>query len=82
MSKENHLKSRDECLSEGPHSTLERRFITEFLQEKGYKLEDLQKLPEQEAKKLMRGACQYASLKLAEVESRAIFREQIRGPTT
>jgi hypothetical protein len=82
MSIEHNSKSIDECFSEGPQSALERCFIIEYLQEKGYTLEDLAKLPKEEAKKLMRGACQYASLKLAEVESRAVFREQIRGPTT
>jgi hypothetical protein len=72
----------DQCLSEGPQSALERRFIKEFLLGKGYRPADLSKLPEGEAKQLMRDACKYASLKLAEVESRAQFREDIRGPTS
>ena len=72
----------DQCLSEGPQSALEIRFIKEYLLEKGYRLADLQKLPEAEAKQLMSDACKYASLKLAEVESRAQFREDIRGPSS
>lgn len=81
MSPKNISKSVEECLSEGPQSALERRFLREYLHEKGYRMEDLSKLPAEEAKKLMREACQYASLKLAEVESRAHFREEIRGPS-
>ncbi len=81
MSAENKSRSVEECLSEGPQSALERRFIREYLLDKGYRMEDLPKLPAEEAKKLMREACQYASLKLAEVESRAQFREEIRGPS-
>ncbi len=71
----------DLSMSEGPQSSLERRFIREYLLEKGYRFADLRSLPKEEAKKLMREACQYASLKLAEVESRAQFREDIRGPS-
>ena len=72
----------DQCLSEGPQSALEIRIIKEYLLEKGYRLADLQKLQEAEAKQLMSDACKYASLKLAEVESRAQFREDIRGPSS
>ena len=71
----------DELLPKGPQSALERRFIKEFLQEKGYQLEDLKKLPIEESKQLMTEACRYASLKLAEVESKAQFKKEIRGPS-
>ena len=72
----------DELLPKGPQSTLERRFIKEYLHEKGYQLEDLKRLPLEESKQLMTEACRYASLKLAEVESRAQFRKDIRGPSS
>lgn len=71
----------DENVLEGPQSALERRLIREYLRGKGYRLEDLRRLPKEEAKQLMRQACMYASLKLAEIESKAQFREDIRGPS-
>lgn len=67
----------DSCESEGPQTTLEQLFITEFLKEKGVTLETLRQLPPEEAHKYMRQACLYASLKLAEVESRARFHQEI-----
>jgi len=70
----------DKFAAEGPQSTLERKFIQEYLESKGYKLEDLSRLPNGERELLMREACQYASLKLAEVESRAKFRQEINAP--
>jgi hypothetical protein len=69
------------CSDEGPQSALERKLIDEYLTEKGYHLSDLQALPEREARRLMREACRYASLKLAEVESRAQLRKEIHYPS-
>jgi hypothetical protein len=43
--------------------------------------QDLCNLPEEEVKALMIEACKCASLKLAQVESKAHFRETIRGPS-
>lgn len=71
----------ERCSSEGPQSALEKNLIQEYLQEKGHTLESLHLLPKDEAHRLMREACTYASLKLAEVESRARFREEIHGPS-
>lgn len=71
----------ERCSSEGPQSALEKNLIQEYLQQKGYSLESLHQLPQDEAHRLMREACTYASLKLAEVESRARFREEIHGPS-
>lgn len=66
-------------LSEGPQTALEKRYIKEHLRDKGYQLQDLGQLPEEKSKQLMREACAYASLKLAEVESRARFKQKIHG---
>lgn len=66
-------------IAEGPQSSLERKLIREFLLEKGYRPSDLRTLPRDQAKSLMVAACRYASLRLAEVESRARMREGIRG---
>jgi len=71
----------ERCASEGPQSALEKRLLEEYLREKGYSLEDLHKLPKDEAQRLMREACTRVSLKLAEVEARARFREEIHGPS-
>jgi hypothetical protein len=70
----------DECFKEGPQSAMEKMLLEEFLHGKGHSLADLNKLPKAQAKALMSEACQYASLRLAQVESTAHFREKIRGP--
>jgi len=64
-----------------PHSELEWQLITDYLKEKGYSRQDLRNLPEDEAQRLRSKACQYASLKLAEVESRAQFNRKIQLKT-
>jgi hypothetical protein len=70
----------DECSKEGPQSALEKQLIEEYLSSQGYHLADIRDLPEKEARRLMEEACRYASLKLAEIESRAHFRSEIRSP--
>lgn len=67
-------------VTEGPQSVMERMLLEEYLRGKGYQLKDLHTLPEEQAKVLMTEASQYASLKMAQVESSAHFREKIRGP--
>jgi hypothetical protein len=67
--------------AEGPQSALERKYIQEYLQSQGASLEGLGKLPQDEQQRLMREASKYASLKLAEVESRAKFRHDIHAPS-
>jgi hypothetical protein len=52
-------------------------YIEEYLQSKGYSLKDLQTGEKSEVKRLMTEACTYSSFKLAELESRAKFREKI-----
>lgn len=71
----------EECLSKGPQSAMERKFIEEYLKGKGYTLKELKQLPEEQAKRLMREACTYASLKLTDVEAKAHFRRNIRFPS-
>lgn len=67
-------------ITEEPQSVMEKMLLEEFLRGKGYQLKDLHTLPETQAKTLMKEASQYASLKMAQVESSAHFREKIRGP--
>ena len=71
----------DECMSEGPQSALEKKLVEDYLQSKGYSREDLQKLPEELVNQLMKEACMYASLKLAEVQAKSQFREEIHLPS-
>lgn len=71
----------DKSATEGPQSALERKYIQEYLESQGTNLENLSRLPEDEMQNLMREACKYASLKLAEVESRAKFRHEINAPS-
>lgn len=68
----------ERCAGEGPQSALEKRLIAEYLADKGYKAEDLQQMNPEQAKELMQEACRYASLKLAEVESKTKFRKDIQ----
>jgi len=61
---------------------LERVFIEEYLQSRGYSLEMLDELSKKLRKKLMTEASRYASLKLEEIESRAHFVEEIHDGTS
>jgi hypothetical protein len=70
----------DERLSESPQSALEKQLVDDYLQSKGYSREDLHKLPVELAKQLMKDACMYSSLKLAELQAKSQFREEIRPP--
>ena len=72
----------DEVIVRGPQSTMERRFIKEHLHSKGYNLEGLRRLQKEEARRLMKDACKYASLKLALIEARAQFINVIHGPSS
>jgi hypothetical protein len=54
-----------------PEAGLEMMYIEEYLQEKGYSLKELATLAEQDARRLMIEASQYASLNLEELEARA-----------
>ncbi len=73
-------------LMEEPDAPLERMYIEAYLQKHGYTLHcgdrplrSICDLPEGEAKKLMTAASVYASTKLAEVETRAHFVEEVHG---
>ncbi len=81
MSDAKEMKRVAERVEEGAQSALEKTFLEEYLKKKGCSLADLKTLPPERAKELMIEACQYASLKLAQVESKAGFREKIRSPS-
>jgi len=60
------------------HALLEKCLIEEYLKGKGHTRESLKTLPEDDAHQLMIEASTYASSKLAEIEIRAHFTEDLR----
>lgn len=78
MIKKMKPENLDECLGKGPQSALETKLIQAYLATKGYQLADIPGLPEKFANQLMKEACQYASLKLAEVDAKVRFRQNVR----
>jgi hypothetical protein len=78
MKKMNSEKNPKEHVDSSPQSALERELIREYLRDKGYRWEDLRKLPREESRLIMKQACQYASLKLTEIEAKAGFRRKIQ----
>ena len=79
MTENNHLDDLiDRYLAVGPQSALEKRYIQEYLESKGYHWDKLAELPAPQVKELMAAASRYASLKLAEVEARKQFKDDIR----
>jgi hypothetical protein len=64
-------KINDQKIMDDIHPFLEKMLIETYLKGKGYTLEGLKSLPDEEAKQLMREASIHASGKLAEVELKA-----------
>ena len=81
MSELDQVNCVDERDKEGPQAAMEKALIEAYLKAKGYSFSGLQELPKEQAKALMTEACEYASLRLAQVESTAHFRDKIRGPS-
>lgn len=66
--------------AENRESRLEQLLIAEFLRSRGYHRSDLPKLPESKRKPLMIEACQYASVRLANIEAKSKFTQTIKYP--
>lgn len=62
---------------EDPHAALERTFIDELLGSAGHTRRSAQELGAAEASMLLKAASGYASLRLAEIESRARYTDEI-----
>jgi hypothetical protein len=62
-----------------PHGPLECALIDEFLAERGHTLRSVGSLPLPERRELLRRATSYATLRLAEIESRAHFVGDLEG---
>jgi glutathione S-transferase len=67
------------ALDDETRSLLEKGLIDEYLKNKGYDQGRLKKLPEEEARKLMTEAVIYASGKLTEIETKARYKQKIKG---
>jgi len=61
------------------HAELEKSLINEYLKRKGYTKESLKKLPEDEASRIIVEASTYASGKLAEIENRARYTQNLQA---
>jgi len=79
MSETYDASNRPEFVMEDPEAALERTYIEEYLRAQGHTLQSLNDLPDEEAKRLMTEASSYASVRLAEVETRAHLVEDIHG---
>lgn len=75
-------KNNGPPLVENMHAGLEKSLIETYLKSKGYTRGDLKKLPEAEARQLMKEASIYASGKLAELEERAQFLQNLHDAYT
>ena len=58
---------------EAPSANLERGLLDEFLSARGHTWTSVRGLDPDQAEALLRGASEYASLRLAEIESRAEY---------
>jgi hypothetical protein len=64
-----------------PKAELEKTYINEYLRENGYSVKELNSLPDQDAKRLMIEACQYAAFRLEELESQARLHTKLHEAT-
>ena len=67
----------DPTAFDAPFGRLERALIDMFLHARGFDAQKLAELPEQEREALLKEASTAASVKLAEVESRAHYLHEI-----
>jgi hypothetical protein len=73
------MSQRAETALEDPMGRLERALIDEFLTAQGCTLSTVQQKPATERQALLRQAAQYADGRLAEIEARAAYIQQIHG---
>lgn len=65
---------------EDRQAALERSLIAEFLESRGHTRQSVATLPEAETERLLKAAAEHASLRLAEIESRAHYVDGIHRP--
>ena len=64
-----------------PNGPLESELISEFLRTRGYDLRSLDRLPEDDRRRLLRQASMHAAGRLTEIEARAHFVDELHGDT-
>ena len=64
-----------------PHAALELRFIDEFLGSVGHTRRSAMQLGTAEVSTLLKAASEYASLRLADIESKAHYADEIHRPS-
>lgn len=77
MKRKNDAAFNRSCMEKGPKSTMEMMLLNEYLDRHGQSLATLDALPKEKADVLLAAACQYAALKMAEIESKAGIRRTI-----
>jgi len=60
---------------------LESELINEFLRTRGYDLQSVENLPDDERRRLLRQASMHAAGRLTEIEARAHFVDGLHGDT-
>jgi len=71
------MQQRAEMPIDDPHASLERRLIDEYLARQGRSRAELASLPEDVRLKLLRDAEMYAAGRMAEIEARAHYVEDL-----
>jgi hypothetical protein len=64
-----------------PNGPLESELISEFLRTRGYDLRSLERLPEDDRRRLLQQASMHAAGRLTEIEARAHFVDELHGDT-
>ena len=64
-----------------PNGPLESGLINEFLRTRGHDLRSIDRLPDDERRRLLREASMHAAGKLTEIEARAHFVDGLHGDT-
>jgi len=75
------MHERAEKALEDPHARLELELIDEFLKSHGSDLSTLNSKPESERRALLIQATRYADGRLAEIDARAAYVDQIHAST-
>jgi hypothetical protein len=70
---------RPEFPLEEPQAALERAFIDDYLRTHGHDLRALRMLPEEQVQSILREAMQYSAARLAELEARAHYVNELHG---
>jgi hypothetical protein len=70
---------RSEFPIEEPEAALERAFIDDYLKTHGHDPRALRMLPEEQVRTILREAVQYAAARLAELEARAHYVNELHG---